>query len=248
MQVMDEVNGTTAEDLKNELQKHASYRDAVFLQRFFKTGPGEYGEGDQFIGVRVPMTRKVCKQFKDLPLDEIQILLESPIHEHRLAATILMSGQYKKADAEKRQQLFDMYMAALGGGYVNNWDIVDTSCEHIVGEYARDNDDRILTKLAGEKGLWQRRAAMVSCFAWLRRGEVGPTLEIAEVLWPETHDLLQKAVGWMLREVGIYVDESLLVDFLDRHAHEMPRTSLRYAVEKFSPERRKWYMGAKLRV
>jgi 3-methyladenine DNA glycosylase AlkD len=226
-----------------ELQKYASDTDAANLQRFFKTGPGEYGEGDLFIGVRVPMTRKVCREYKALSLEEVEKLLQSPIHEHRLAATIIMSGQYKKADAAQKERLYGLYLQGLEKGWINNWDIVDTSCEHIVGAHAREYGEAVLFDLAARDGLWHKRTAMISCFAWVRKREVGPTMELAERLWPEKHDLLQKAVGWMLREVGKYVDESLLVDFLDRHAYEMPRTELRYAIERLPEDRRREYLA-----
>lgn len=232
----------TAEDLKSELKKCASDIDAAKLGWFFKTGPGQYGEGDVFIGVRVPQTRKVCKDFKNLSANELKKLLASPFHEHRLAATIIMSGQYKKADPTLKQQLFDLYLSALDQNQINNWDIVDTSCEHVVGAYAKEHGAQILFELARSDKLWHKRVAIISCFAWVRKKQVGPTIELAEILWPEKHDLLQKAVGWMLREVGKYVDESLLIDFLDRHAHEMPRTCLRYAIEKLTPQQRTYYM------
>ena len=235
---------TTAKNLIDKLQAYASDSDAAFLQRFFKTGAGEYGEGDQFIGVRVPKTRLVCREFKDLPLDEIKRLLASPIHEHRLAAVIIMSAQYKKADQQKQQEIFDLYLSALDKGQINNWDIVDISCEHIVGAHARKYGQDILFSLAKSKKLWHQRVAMVSCFAWLRNNQVGPILELAEILWMEKHDLLQKAVGWMLRETGKRVDESLLIDFLDLHAHAMPRTELRYSIERLSPEKRLQYMNS----
>lgn len=234
---------STAKKLIDKLQIYASDSDAVFLQRFFKTGPGEYGEGDQFIGVRVPKTRSVCREFKDMQLNEIEKLLASPIHEHRLAAVIIMSSQYKKSDDKKQQDLFNLYLLALDNGQINNWDIVDVSCEHIIGSYARTCGQNILFVLAKSKKLWHQRTAMVSCFAWLRNSEIGPTIELAEILWPEKHDLLQKAVGWMLRESGKRVDESLLFDFLDLHAHAMPRTELRYAIERLPKERRLYYMN-----
>ena len=236
---------TTAQKLTNKLQLYASDSDAAFLQRFFKTGQGEYGEGDQFIGVRVPKTRLVCREFKDLSLIEIKKLLVSPIHEHRLAAVIIMSAQYKKADQQKQREIFNLYISGLDKKQINNWDIVDVSCEHIVGAHARKYDQNILFELAKSKKLWHQRTAMVSCFAWLRNNEAGPTLELAEILWTEKHDLLQKAVGWMLRETGKRIDEKLLIDFLDLHAHAMPRTELRYAIERLSPEKRMYYMEMK---
>lgn len=235
----------TARSLIDALYLHASDADAVFLQRFFKTGRGEYGAGDVFIGVRVPTTRRVCRDFKDLPLSELKKLLISPVHEHRLAATIIMSSQYKKASSAAREQLYTLYIKGLAQGHINNWDIVDTSCEHLLGRHAQTHDDAVLYDLARQGNLWQKRASIVSCFAWLRTGDVGPTLELAEILWPETHDLLQKATGWMLRETGKYVDEQLLRDFLDHHAHEMPRTCLRYAIEKLDTPLKQHYMKAK---
>lgn len=237
----------TAADLIAELQAYASEEDARALRRFFKTGPGEYGEGDQFIGVRVPVTRKVSKKYAELPLWELERLLASPIHEHRLAATIIMSGQYPKADHALREQLVELYLSGLDDGQISNWDIVDTSCVHIVGAYARDHDAAILHRLAEDDRLWHKRTAMISCFAWLRSGELGATLEILDRLWRETHDLLQKAVGWMLREIGKRVDVAILRDFLDQHADEMPRTQLRYAIEHLSPEERKDWLTRRSR-
>ena len=244
---MVQIGGPRADDVMNALNAEASDSDAVFLQRFFKIAKGEYGEGDQFIGVRVPVTRQICREFASLPIDEIARLLESPIHEHRLAATIIMSGQYRRANATGRQWLYELYLKALSKNQINNWDIVDTSAEHILGAYARKHGTEILFSLC-KSNLWSRRAAIVSCFAWLRQGEVGSTLELAEILWPDTHDLMQKAVGWMLRETGKCVDEGFLLDFLDNHAHEMPRTELRYAIERLDSAKRKHYMGAKARI
>lgn len=227
------------------LDLYASDADAVFLQRFFRTNVGEYGEGDVFIGVRVPQTRKVCRAFRDLPIDEIAQLLGSPIHEHRFAATIIMSDQFKRANATGKRWLYELYLRGLDEQTINNWDIVDTSAEHILGAYARDFDETKTLFSLCESNLWGRRAAIVCCFAWLRRGEVGPTLELAEQLWDSPIDLLQKAVGWMLRETGKRVDEQILIDFLDRHVHEMPRTELRYAIERLPEKKRMHYLHAK---
>ncbi len=231
----------TSHDFQTELQKHANQHDVGFLMHFFRTGPGEYGQGDQFIGVRVPNTRKVCRQFKDMPLVEIKKLLRSPYHEHRLGAVILMVDQYKKADSKRRQQLYDCYMDALADDRINSWDIVDVSCMHIVGEHARVHDEKILFELAESEHLWSKRVGMVSCFAWLRKGELGPTLAIAEMLLGDSHDLIHKAVGWLLREVG-KLDEVLLKDFLDRHHGVMARTTLRYAIERLPERTRQYYL------
>ncbi len=228
----------SAQDLKTALRQFAAPTQAKTAAWFFKTGPGEYGEGDQFIGVKVPQIRAVCRQFKNLPLKEVEKLLHSPIHEHRLAAVIILNGQY----AQQPNQVLMLYLKALDDGFVNNWDIIDSSCEHIVGAHVYANGGDLLQQLAAGD-LWHKRVAMVSTFAWLKKGEPGPTLEIAELLWQEKHDLLQKAVGWMLRELGKRVDEELLTDFLDRHAHQMPRTQLRYALERLPEHRRRHYMN-----
>lgn len=234
-----------AADVKAALETYANADDAVFLQRFFKTGAGQYGEGDIFIGVRVPKTRLVCKTFKPLPLSEIQVLLDSPVHEHRLAGLIIMTLQYPKASETGKKQLYELYMANVYKGRVNNWDLVDTSAEHIAGPYLADKPKDILYELAQSGDLWQRRVAMLSTFAYIKQGEPGVTLKLAELLLNDTHDLIQKAVGWMLREVGKRVDETILIDFLDRHAAAMPRTMLRYAIERLSVNKRTYYMQLK---
>ncbi|MGB4759181.1 MAG: DNA alkylation repair protein [Candidatus Saccharimonadales bacterium] len=237
----------TSQQFKAELAKHGSDSDAIFLQRFFKTGTGQYGEGDIFIGVRVPMTRLVCKDFQGLPLSEIQTLFDSPVHEHRLAAVILCANQYKaaKQNSGARQKIFDMYLKNLRMGRINNWDLVDVSCEYVIGEHERQGDRSLLFELARSDMLWQRRVSIISTFAYIKTGDPAATLELAELLWPDTHDLMQKATGWMLREVGKRIDEALLLGFLDKHAHELPRTCLRYAIEKLPPQQRTYYMGKK---
>jgi 3-methyladenine DNA glycosylase AlkD len=234
---------STADDFKAALQKHAKVDDGAFLQGFFKTGEGQYGEGDIFIGVRVPMTRTVCKTFKDLPLDEIDKLLASPIHEHRLAAVILLSNQFAKADDRMRKAIFETYMRGLRGGRINNWDIVDVSAEYVVGEYLRDKPRDLLFELAASDDIWRRRAAMVGTFAFIKKGDPSTSLLIAEKLLHDKHDLIQKAVGWMLREIGKRVDRAVLLQFLDEHAHVMPRTMLRYSIEHLPPGQRQHYLG-----
>lgn len=235
----------TAEELKTALGKHAKTEDAAFLGRFFKTGEGEYGAGDVFIGVRVPDTRKVCRDFIALPLAEVGKLLKSPVHEHRLAAVILLSDQFKKADATGQKAVFDAYLSAVYKGYVNNWDIVDSSAEFIVGEYLQDKPRGLLFELAASSDLWQRRVAVLSSFAFIKKGDASTTLKLAGLLLHDEHDLIQKAVGWMLREIGKRCDEALLLKFLDAHAAEMPRTMLRYAVERLHPAQKKNYMDAR---
>lgn len=237
----------TAQQLIDELALHSSDSDAIFLQRFFKTGKGEYGEGDIFIGVRVPVTRKVCKEFQKLQLAEIQKLFDSPVHEHRLAAVILCVNQYKTAknNVEARNKIYNLYLKNLREGRINNWDLVDVSCHFIIGEHERHSDRALLFELAKSKNLWERRAAIISTFAYIRTGDPSTSLGLAELLWRDTHDLMQKATGWMLREVGKRVDETLLTRFLDDHAYELPRTCLRYAIEHLSPYKKKYYMALK---
>lgn len=234
----------TADDFMQTLLAHASDNDAVFLQRFFRTGKDEYGEGDVFIGVRVPDTRKVCKEFQDLRLDEIQKLFDSEVHEHRLGAAILLTEQYRK-NPDARPDIYDLYLANVYAGRVNNWDIVDLSAEKIIGPFLSDKPKDLLFELAKSDDLWQRRVAVLSTFYYIKNGEADVTISLAEILLHDNHDLIQKAVGWMLREVGKRVDEAILIDFLDNHAYEMPRTMLRYSIEKLPETTRKYYLAKK---
>lgn len=236
---------SAAGDVKNQLQKYASDYDAVFLQQFFKTGPGQYGEGDIFIGVRVPQTRAVCRQFKDLPILEIEKLVDSEVHEHRLAALIIVANRFKKTDETEREKLYQFYISALKRGRINNWDLIDVTCDHVMGQYLIDKPKDILVKLARSKMLWERRASIMATFAFIKAGESDETIKIAKLLLHDKEDLIQKAVGWMLREVGKRVSEEPLLHFLDQHADEMPRTMLRYAIERLSPEIRSHYMQKK---
>jgi len=238
----------TADDVKKALQIHASARDAAFLQRFFKTGPGQYGEGDVFIGVRVPPIRIICRQFQALALDEVQVLLDSEVHEHRMAALLILTLQYAKADQTTKQAIYDLYLQNVYAGRVNNWDLVDVTCHAVIGEHLIDRSREVLFELAGNDNLWQRRVAVISCFAFIARDDASTSLKLAEVLLHDTEDLIQKAVGWSLREVGKRVDRQLLLDFLDVHAHEMPRTMLRYSLEHLSPEQKQHYMTLKNRT
>jgi len=235
----------TAAEVSKALQIHAKADDAVFLQRFFKTGAGQYGEGDVFIGVRVPMTRAICKQFKGLPLPEVQKLLNSKVHEYRLAGLILLATAYPRATEPERQKIFDFYLKNVYAGRVNNWDLVDTSAEFIIGAHLVDRPRDLLLKLAKSDKLWERRVAMLSTFQFLKHGDPSTTLAVAEILLHDPHDLIQKAVGWMLRETGKKVDEALLIDFLEKHAATMPRTTLRYAIERLTPVQKQRFMQMK---
>jgi len=234
-----------AKQTKDALQQYAKPEDAIFLQRFFKTGKGQYGEGDVFIGVRVPQLRLVCRQFRDLPLKEVQKLLDSSVHEYRLAGLIILKLQYARGSEQQKHSIYDLYLKNVYKSRINNWDLVDASAEYIIGEHLLHRPRKVLFKLAKSDNLWQRRAAMLSSFAFIKRGDPSTSLELAEVLLHDKHDLIQKAVGWLLREVGKRCDRAILTNFLDQHAHEMPRTMLRYSLEHLSPEQKMHYMKLK---
>lgn len=232
----------TAEGVERTLNSYENPDDAAFLQRFFKTGEGQYGAGDIFIGLRVPLTRKISQQFVDLPIGEIEKLLESPVHEHRLCALIIMTKQMKRADDRQQKRLYDLYLRRTDR--INNWDLVDASCRDVVGAYLMERPRDRLYKLAHSKDLWERRIAMVSTWQFIRAGQLDDTFQIATMLLHDQHDLIQKATGWMLREAG-KKDEAALEAFLEEHAAVMPRTTLRYAIERLDPVRKQWFMGRK---
>ncbi len=235
-----------AADVKKALAAFASPAKAIDLQWFFKTGPGEYGEGDQFIGVTVPNCRKVAAQFSFLSIEEIILLGQSPIHEHRHCALVILVNQFDKSKDEKlRKQLFDTWMKLLRAGYINNWDLVDVS-GHRIGAWLVGRTDALtfLEKLARSKKLWERRAAIIFTFAFMRAGSLDESLEIAELLVDDEHDLIHKAVGWVMREVGKR-DIEVLRAFLHAHAATMPRTMLRYAIEKMGESERKRWLAVK---
>jgi 3-methyladenine DNA glycosylase AlkD len=200
---------------------------------FFKTGKGEYGEGDRFLGIRVPVQRKIALAHKDLPLEEIAALLASPIHEHRFAALEILVAQY---ESTRTQEIFDFYLANTAG--INNWDLVDTSAPYIVGTHLLTRNRAILDKLAASTNLWERRVAIVSTLTLIKHGELDDTLRIARRLLPDRHDLTHKAVGWALREAGRQSRPALL-EFLQANYADLPRTSLRYAIEHFNAEQRR---------
>jgi 3-methyladenine DNA glycosylase AlkD len=228
-----------ARDVEKALLLHCTSDRAASYARFFKTGKGEYGEGDRFIGVTVPNIRAVARRFCALPRPEITRLLESPIHEHRLAGLLILVTQYERSEQRARQSIAAYYRAHLD--HVNNWDLVDLSAHKILGAYARDHG-RVseLYRLAKSRTLWRRRVAIVSTFAYLADGTVEPSLAVATLLLHDTHDLIHKATGWVLREVGKR-DPEALRGFLRANVHEMPRTMLRYSIERLPErERRRW--------
>jgi 3-methyladenine DNA glycosylase AlkD len=241
------TSAPTAADVARAMDELGDPARAVELRRFFKTGPGDYGEGDVFIGVPVPQTRKVAKAFSALPISEITELLRSPVHEHRLAALVIANNAMAKAgkprtyDGAAQQEIVDMYLAAVRGGRVNNWDLVDVSAENILGPWLLGRPRDLLDALAQSDSLWERRVALLTTFAFIKAGDASTTFALCERLLDDRRDLIQKAVGWMLREVGKRVDRALLTDFLDRHAHDMGRTALSYATEHLEPEARAAY-------
>lgn len=233
-----------AENLISELLACKNDDDAAFLQRFFKTGPGEYGEGDLFLGLRVPKTRQIVAKYQnELSVNELSVLLENKWHEVRLASLIAMTKQMPKASNDLKTDLYKLYLKQIGKG-INNWDLVDISCPRIVGAYLSNKDKDPLYELA-TGGLWQKRVSIISTFYFLSyQDNPTDTYNISEILVNEKQDLLQKAVGWALREMGKY-DGQLLRQFLNKYAHNMPRTMLRYSLEKFEPSEKQFYMNFK---
>ena len=229
--------GDTAADVKGALAAAADPDKIPGMSRFFKTGPGEYGEGDQFLGLTVPTTRRLMKPFVGLPLDQVDVLLDSPVHEHRFVGLLILVTRYKKDPAT----IADFYLAAVRRGRVNNWDLVDCSAEFILGEYLFDRPRNLLFELAASESIWERRVAMLSTFGFIKHGDASTDLEIATILAPDKQDLIQKAVGWMLREVGKRVDPTLLTSYLETQAATLSRTSLSYATEHLTAEQRIHY-------
>ena len=228
-----------ARTLLSHLRSLANPHHAAVLARFFKTGPGQYGEADVFIGVKVPVLRKLSKEYKTLPLSEVEILLHSKIHEARLVALLILILHAAKSDAKGRKAIYDLYLANTQ--HINNWDLVDLSAPRIVGAYLEKKNRRPLYRLASSSSLWKRRISIMATFHFIRQEDFGDTLSIAEKLLDDKEDLIHKAVGWMLREVGkrkLSVEEG----FLQKHYRVMPRTMLRYAIEKFPEYKRQAYL------
>lgn len=225
----------------SRLEELASPEKKLILPRFFKTGKGEYGEGDRFLGVVVPHTRKVAKEYRDLPFEGMTALLQNPWHECRLCALLMMVERFKKSSEEVRKEIFHFYLSQTAR--INNWDLVDLSAPGIVGEYLKQKLEArcVLYQLAASPLLWDQRIAMVSTLTFIRNHDFMDTIRLAEHFLPYKHDLMQKATGWMLREVGKR-DEDLLVQFLEKHVQAMPRTMLRYAIEKFPETERKYWL------
>lgn len=231
----------THQKIKKRLKQLANREKAEVLQRFFKTGPGEYGEGDVFIGVKVPDLRKVEKDFQDISTEDVIVLLESAIHEERLLALLILVRKYVKGNQTAQKRIFRLYLKKTK--FINSWDLVDGSAHHIVGDYLMDKNKAPLYRLAKSEDLWERRIAIVATLYFIKHGKYEETLKIAKTLLTDKEDLIHKAVGWMLREIGKR-DMTFEEMFLKQHYKEMPRTMLRYAIEKFpEPKRQKYLRG-----
>ncbi|MFA5992646.1 MAG: DNA alkylation repair protein [Candidatus Pacearchaeota archaeon] len=233
-------------ELRKELKSMANSQKAKDLQRFFKTGKGDYGEGDIFLGVVVPEQRKITKKYAQLNLEDIRNLLYSKIHEERLIALLILVDKYKKSNNEsEKRKIFDFYLA--NSRNINNWDLVDLSAPNIVGDFLlnRKDERKILYKLAKSENIWERRIAVLATFTFIRNHDFEDSLNLSESLLKDEHDLIHKAVGWMLREIGKR-DENVLEEFLKRYYEKMPRTMLRYSIEKFSKERRQKYLEGEI--
>jgi 3-methyladenine DNA glycosylase AlkD len=225
--------------IQSQLASLSNTEDGIFLQKFFKTGPGQYGEGDLFRGIRVPVLRRLSKTHQDIPLELAEQLLHSAHHEDRLLALLILVHKYANADETGRAGIYTLYLDNTH--FINNWDLVDTSAEHIVGAYLSDKSREPLYQLARSGSLWERRIAVLATFHFIKRGRFDETLRITGMLLTDKQDLIHKAAGWMLREVGkrdMQIEEA----FLGAHYRQMPRTMLRYAIEKFPQDKRLRYL------
>lgn len=227
-------------NFETELKRLADPKKAKILQRFFKTAKGEYGEGDIFLGITVPKTRQIAKDFWQSDLNQIQIGLKSKIHEVRLCALLILVAKYQKASDKEKKAFFNFYLKKTQ--YINNWDLVDLSAPKIVGGFLLEKNKDILYTLAKKKNLWSRRIAIISTYTFIKNGDFAHTLKIAEILLKDKEDLIHKAVGWMLREVG-KKNTVLLEDFLHTHYKNIPRTTLRYAIEKMPEDKRRSFLN-----
>ncbi len=238
----DKIFIPTVSGFKRELRKFASKERAKVSMRFFKTGKGEYSEGNKFIGLTVPKLREVALKYKNLGLVDLEKLLKSPTHEDRYAVLEILVARYEESNESDRAKIAKLYLRNTK--FINNWDLVDTSAEYIIGHYSEKAGFRMLEKLARSKNLWEKRIAIVSTFYFIKKNTFWPTLKITEILMGDSHDLIHKACGWMLREVG---KKNLNIEkkFLETHLKKMPRTMLRYAIERFPEAERKRFLQSR---
>lgn len=227
-------------DLRKELRGVADREKAKHLQRFFKTGPGQYGQGDVFLGITVPDQRAIVKKYKNLAIKDLKEAIVSKFHEERLTALLILVEKFQKSDEPGKKEIFDFYIRNRRG--INNWDLVDLTAPKIVGAWLSNKDKSLLYQFAKSKDLWERRIAMLSCFYYICQKDCQDALRVAEILKDDQEDLIQKAVGWMLREIGKRCDKEQEEEFLKKHYQTMPRTMLRYAIERFPEKERKYYL------
>jgi 3-methyladenine DNA glycosylase AlkD len=228
------------DQIKKEMAQLSDPHRAKNLSWFFKTGKGQYGEGDTFLGIPVPEQRKIAKRYVDLSLEDLHELLNSKVHEHRFTALVILISKYRKAEESGKKEIFDFYLRNTEN--INNWDLVDLSAPRIVGDYLINRERSILYKLAKSDSLWERRISILSTFTFINNNDFEGALNISELLLHDEHDLIHKAVGWALREIGKR-DQNVEERFLAKHCLHMPRTMLRYAIEKFDEEKRKRYLN-----
>ena len=230
-------------NIQRKLQELGSREKAKVLQRFFKTGPGEYGEGDVFVGVKVPELRKLAKEYQKITVKEVKQLLKSAIHEERLLALFILVRKYSKGNEAEKKRIYELYLKNTQ--FINSWDLVDISAHHIIGAFLVDKSKEPLYSLAKSMNLWERRISIISTFYFIKHDKYAETIKISEILLTDEQDLIHKAVGWMLREVGkrhMPTEEK----FLRKHYKRMPRTMLRYAIEKFPEDKRQRYLKGKI--
>ena len=237
MKIMNKLKG-----LQKELRVSAYPQKAKLLQRYFKTGKGEYGEGDIFLGITVPVSRQFARKYKDLKFPEITKLLKSKFHEERLIALLVLVHNFNLKGEKNKKEIYEFYLNNTK--HINNWDLVDLSAHEIIGQYLLAKNADILTKLARSENIWERRIAVISTFEFIRNNRLNESLMLAKILLQDEHELMHKAVGWMLREIG-KKDLKTEIGFLDRHYRKMPRTMLRYAIERFPEKLRMSYLKGK---
>ncbi len=236
-------NIMTVKNIQRKLQQLGNRKTADVLRRFFKTGPGEYGEGDVFIGVRVPELRKLVKEYPDITIKEVMQLLNSTIHEERFFALLMLINKFSKGNETVKKRIYELYLQHTK--FINSWDLVDGSAHHIVGAFLMDKNKEPVYRLAKSKNLWERRIAILSTFHFIKHDNYLETLKISKILLTDDQDLIHKAVGWMLREIGKRHMSTEEI-FLKKYHKRMPRTMLRYAIEKFPESKRQKYLKGKI--
>ena len=231
--------------VRAELKHLTNPRKAKILKRFFKTGKGEYAEGDMFLGITVPQSRKIAQTYRDIPWKALHALIKSPYHEERLVALLILVERFQKLNEVEKEKIYRFYLSHTK--YINNWDLVDLSAEKIVGAYLEKKSRAPLVRLAKSKSLWERRIAIIATFYFIKKDNANETFRIAKILLKDRHNLIQKAVGWMLREIGKRVSREKEEEFLMQHLNSLSRTTLRYAIEHFPEPKRKRYLKENIR-